>query len=406
MARKLTAKSRIENVKQINATMHQTNDTNLTTTSKKNKHAAITAGIITIICVASSAVTWLLLSSSVTPSLVYAHETQQHDVIEIIIEHSPSDDDAIVPLSTTRISGEISNSSRPHPLYAVSTPSASMSYVSHLRDSAIGITDDIVNEYGDYVTDDERRQLTDIEHDMQHVVSKTQHSELKRKFDAIVDDIEKRKDDEERRKEDEERARKAATADDMNTRSGDSNGDISKLDGEAYGGIDARMDVVTWAGNEAYIDACRKKAESVTDETGWVCVTDVSRCRSIVFHKDDDGEYQVMQTSNTQQGRLIDGVSHSFTGVFRIEFKRRALWRDGVGCNDWWSCFIPCWQSNDRNGHLYQDPSTGLYDNGQGFHAAYGDTPGYEMTGCTGLPPEKAQYIYDNVPTGSTVLVF
>lgn len=336
----------------------------------------------------------------------HAYETQQLDIVGVIVENSPKDDDVITPLSPSRISDEITCSFSPYPLYGTSTPSSSLSDISLLRDSAVGMTDDVIEKYGDYVTDDDRRQLTDIEYDMQHVVSKTQHSELKHKFDAIVDDIEKRKDDEERRKEYEERARKAATADGMNTRSGDNNGDISKLDGEAYGGIDARMDFVTWADNETYIDACRKKAESVTDETGWVCVTDVSRCRSIVFHRNGDGEYQVMQTSNTQQGRLIDGVSHSFTGVFRIEFKRRALWRDGVGCNDWWSCFIPCWQSNDRNGHLYQDPSTGLYDNGQGFHAAYGDTPGYEMTGCTGLPPEKAQYIYDNVPTGSTVVVF
>ena len=406
MARKLTAKFRIENVKQINATMHQTNDTSLTTTSKKNKHTAIAAGIITTICVASSAATWLLLSSSVSPSLAYAHETQQYDVIETIIEHSSSnDDDAITPLSPTRISDEISNSSRPHPLYAVSTPSTSMSYVSHLRDSAIGITDDIVKEYGNYVTDDERQQLTDIESDMQHVVTKSQYDALTQKFDAIVDGIADRKGDDEQKKEEQKRKEQQATADNLNARSGDGSGDTSKLDGD-YGDIDARMDTVTWDDDEAYIDACRKKAESVTDETGWVCVTDVSRCRSIVFHRNGDGEYQVMQTSNTQQGRLIDGVSHSFTGVFRIEFKRRALWRDGVGCNDWWSCFIPCWQSNDRNGHLYQDPSTGLYDNGQGFHAAYGDTPGYEMTGCTGLPPEKAQYIYDNVPTGSTVVVF
>lgn len=406
MARKLTTKPQKDNAKQINATTHQTKDTNLTTTSKKSKHTAITAGIVTTICVASSAATWLLLSSSVTLSLAYAHETQPHDVIEIIIEHSPSDDDdAITPLSPNRISDEISSSSRPHPLYAVSTPSASMSYVSHLRDSAIGITDDIVKEYGDYVTDDERQQLTDIESDMQHIVTKSQHDELMRKFDAIVDDITGRKDDDERKKEEQKRKEQQASADSLNARSGDGSGDTSKLDGD-YGDIDARMDTVTWDDDEAYIDACRKKAESVTDETGWVCVTDVSRCRSIVFHRNGDGEYQVMQTSNTQQGRLIDGVSHSFTGVFRIEFKRCALWRDGVGCNDWWSCFIPCWQSNDRNGHLYQDPSTGLYDNGQGFHAAYGDTPGYEMTGCTGLPPEKAQYIYDNVPTGSTVVVF
>lgn len=406
MARKSTAKPQKENAKQINATTRQTKDISLTTTSKKSKHTAITAGIITTICVASSAATWLLLSSSVTPSLAYAHETQPRDVIEIIIEHSPSDDDdAITPLSPTRISDEISSSSRPHPLYDTSTPSASMSYVSNLRDSAIGMTDDVIKEYGDYVTDDEQQQLTDIESDMQHVVTKSQHDELMRKFDTTVDDIADRKDADERKKEEKKRKEQQASADSLNARSGDGSGDTSKLEGD-YGGIDARMDAVTWDGDTAYIDSCRKKAESVTDETGWVCVTDVSRCRSIVFHKDDNGEYQVMQTSNTQQGRLIDGVSHSFTGVFRIEFKRRALWRDGVGCNDWWSCFIPCWQSNDRNGHLYQDPSTGLYDNGQGFHAAYGETPGYEMTGCTGLPPEKAQYIYDNVPTGSTVLVF
>lgn len=387
--------------------MHQTNDTSLTTTNKKSKRTIIAAGIITTICVASSAATWLLLSSSVSPFLAYAHDTQQHDVIETIVEHSPSDDDDVItPLSPTRISDEISSSSRLHPLYAVSTPSASISYVSHLRDSAIGITDDIVKEYGDYVTDDERQQLTDIESDMQHVVTKSQYDALTRKFDAIVDGIADRKGEDEQKKE-EERKRKEqqASADNLNARSGDGSGDTSKIDSD-YGGIDARMDTVTWDDDEAYIDACRKKTESVTDETGWVCVTDVSRCRSIVFHRDGDGEYQVMQTSNTQQGRLVNGVSHSFTGVFRIEFKRRSLWRDGVGCNDWWSCFIPCWQENDRNGHLYQDPSTGLYDNGQGFHAAYGNTPGYEMTGCTGLPPEKAQYIYDNVPVGSTVLVF
>lgn len=373
------------------------------TKSIQHRNKAIAAGIITTICVASSAATWLLLSSSLMPA--HAYETQQLDIVGVIVENSPNDDDAITPLSLSRISDEIAVSSHTRPLYGASTPSSSLSDVSLLRDSAIGMSGSIIKKYDDYVTDDERQQLTDIESDMQHVVTKSQYDALTQKFDAIVDGIADRKGEDEQKKEEQKRKEQQATADNLNARSGDGSGDASKLDGD-YGDIDARMDTVTWDDDEAYIDACRKKAESVTDETGWVCVTDVSRCRSIVFHRNGDGEYQVMQTSNTQQGRLIDGVSHSFTGVFRIEFKRRALWRDGVGCNDWWSCFIPCWQSSDRNGHLYQDPSTGLYDNGQGFHAAYGDTPGYEMTGCTGLPADKAQYIYDNVPTGSTVLVF
>ena len=76
-----------------------------------------------------------------------------------------------------------------------------MSYVSILRDSAIGMTDDVIKEYGGYVTDDKQQQLIDIEHDMQHVVTKSQHDELMRKFDATVDDIADRKDDDERKKE-------------------------------------------------------------------------------------------------------------------------------------------------------------------------------------------------------------
>lgn len=366
------------------------------------------AGVVAVSCC-----TWFALSVALLPT-AYAKAAESVDVVDIVSKVSGIDDDGDVkPFDAMRymslaMCGANDGGSTAPLINGDNNWMSVFDEVMSLRDAAVGIADDAIDDIGnEYVDDGDEEKLRDIEADMMRVTSKLEYDELFERFDAVIDRCERKRDDAMRaEKEQNERDDAASTATELNVPSGDRSGDAGKVDDATYGGRDASMDDVTWSGNQEYIDMLRDKVASVVDATGWVCTVDVDRCRCVVFRRNDTGGYDVALTANTQQGRIVDGKSITFTGVWHIEHKRRSLWADGIDVNDWWCCLVPCWQETNDDGHLWQDPNTGLFDGGQGFHRAWETEPGYNMGGCTGLTWDNAKFIYDEVPIGSTVVVF
>ena len=363
--------------------------------------------------VAVSCCTWLALSVALLPT-ADAMEAESVDVVDIVSNVSGVDDDGDVnPFDATRTVSLATCGTNDGRSVAPLTDGNWLSVfdeIMSLRDAAVGIADAAIEKIGgEYVDDGDEEKLRSIEADMMCVTSKKEHDVLRERFDDIVNKCEKKRDDAKRVSDDGEDGTDTVAdvdVDALNVPSGDRSGDASKVDDAEYGGRDASMGDVTWSGNQEYIDMLRGKVASVVDTTGWVCTVDVDRCRCVVFRRNDTGGYDVTLTANTQQGRIVDGKSITFTGVWHIEHKRRSLWADGIDVNDWWCCLVPCWQATNDDGHLWQDPSTGLFDGGQGFHRAWETVPGYSMGGCTGLTWDDAKFIYDEVPIGSTVVVF
>lgn len=365
------------------------------------------AGVVAVSCC-----TWLALSVALLPT-ADAMEAESVDVVDIVSKVSGVDDDGDVnPFDATRTVSLATCGTNDGRSVAPLTDGNWLSVfdeIMSLRDAAVGIADAAIEKIGgEYVDDGDEEKLRSIEADMMCVTSKEEHDVLRERFDDIVDKCKRKRNDAKRINEDgnDDVAAAGADIDALNVPSGDRSGDAGKVDDATYGGRDASMDDVTWSGNQEYIDMLRDKVASVVDATGWVCTVDVDRCRCVVFQRNDVGGYDVALTANTQQGRIVDGKSITFTGVWHIEHKRRSLWADGIDVNDWWCCLVPCWQATNDDGHLWQDPSTGLFDGGQGFHRAWETVPGYSMGGCTGLTWDDAKFIYDEVPIGSTVVVF
>mgnify|MGYP004498107543 CR=1 FL=1 len=57
------------------------------------------------------------------------------------------------------------------------------------------------------------------------------------------------------------------------------------------------------------------------------------------------------------------------------------------------TCFVPCWNDDGT-------------DDGQGFHSGYDGDPSCESAGCTRLFYNDARYIYDDMPDGTSVIVY
>ena len=153
--------------------------------------------------------------------------------------------------------------------------------------------------------------------------------------------------------------------------------------------------------DDAYVKKMIGHARSIGSETGWFCTIDTSNCRVVVLQRSGTS-WQVKLTADANLGK---SSTPTFTGTRTVDHKSRAYWRDGIGINDWWTCYLPCGSESDYDGHM--NPWNGMYDDGQGFHYGFdGDRPGYNSAGCTCLSMSEAKYIYDNVPVGSTVHVF
>ena len=146
----------------------------------------------------------------------------------------------------------------------------------------------------------------------------------------------------------------------------------------------------SWSNDTAYLEQMRQRARDIGSSTGWFCIVDRDNFKTTVLIY-LDGDWRVVKTYDCGTGRFgIDGVqeSHTFTGTFTVDHKTAH-----GGPDDWWTCFIPCWKPDGT-------------DFGQGFHEGYTGVPSYQSYGCTRLSTENAQWIFYNVPIGTTVHVF
>ncbi len=161
-------------------------------------------------------------------------------------------------------------------------------------------------------------------------------------------------------------------------------------------------------GDPGYVNQMRAKAARYGSSTGWVCLVDNETCRVTIFVQ-SGGSWALAFSSTAGLGRLQgDGTYRTFTGHYTVDHKAPSYTEPPLD-NYWWTCFLPCWTSNnyDINGcSMRYYPGQG-YDDGQGFHSSSSFLSGHNgNAGCTCLPIDKAKWIYDHVPIGSTVVVF
>lgn len=161
-------------------------------------------------------------------------------------------------------------------------------------------------------------------------------------------------------------------------------------------------------GDPGYINQMRAKAARYGSSTGWCCFVDNETCRVTIFVQ-SGGSWALAFSSTAGLGRLQDdGTYRTFTGHYTVDHKAPSYTEPPLD-NYWWTCFLPCWTDNnyDINGcSMRYYPGKG-YDDGQGFHSSSSFLSGHNgNAGCTCLPIEKAKWVYDHVPVGSTVVVF
>lgn len=178
-------------------------------------------------------------------------------------------------------------------------------------------------------------------------------------------------------------------------------------------------------GDSAYVGRMREKAakwgnstQRPTDNgpstgqvTGWCCTVDLDAARVCVF-REQAGTWNLVSSYNAYVGGYNDkrgSKSNTFSGVWSLRHKSRALWDEawgGINCNDWFSCFVEAWSPVPTTYANRYFEGKG-YDDGQGFHyVSYNDGYWHRTQGCIGLTYEESKWIYDNVPLETPVVVF
>ena len=154
-----------------------------------------------------------------------------------------------------------------------------------------------------------------------------------------------------------------------------------------------------WAADSAYMSSLISRIERYGSNTDWAVVVDKGLRRTAVFNR-ADGTWTPTMTCNV----VVSG--NTFTcgeSAFTVRHRARWYYQDGYNVNDWWVCYWPNFQSWDEGSAGYSlvyYPGLG-YDAGQGFHY------GFSSAGCVAIPDyDSAQYIYEIVPDGSSVIIF
>ena len=161
-----------------------------------------------------------------------------------------------------------------------------------------------------------------------------------------------------------------------------------------------------------YIKEIKIKADLYNSKTDYKCIVDVDKCQVTILHL-EDGNWKCIALWNTLQGikeqgsaigaewkvfydeEKFKGRSRTFTGNYEIRNKTK---------NGNKSCFV---SSNMFHSDNIDD------DLCQGFEpSSWGDPDvmeledRYQTHGCTNISDQKAEWIYDNIPIGTKVVVF
>lgn len=175
--------------------------------------------------------------------------------------------------------------------------------------------------------------------------------------------------------------------------------------------------------DKSYLDKMRAKAVQKGSDTNFYVCVDVDQARVTVFQK-SGGAWSAIKTfdvtTGAYGGKWGAGTNNSKTGLFKLHHKAPALYEGTTWVNDYFSCFVTAWTANRRQGNFnlpsYPESrnSSTPYEMGQGFHySIYAEfraqgKSGYvhKGSGCICMLRDDAKWIYDNVPTGSTVESF
>ncbi|MDC7124603.1 MAG: L,D-transpeptidase family protein [Spirochaetales bacterium] len=173
----------------------------------------------------------------------------------------------------------------------------------------------------------------------------------------------------------------------------DSNPQVELLETLPFGWFKIRMD----DGREGYVDARNIKTDEIPpheygiDRDGYVLVFTHKDQHLSIYH---DGKFILSSIASS-------GLPDLFTprGIFQIEPNRRGPWffvkQYGVGIK-YWVGFKGVWLFHsipfDENENIIKEEEAKL-----GEPASHG---------CIRLPVEVAEYIYNNVPEGSLVLIY
>lgn len=157
--------------------------------------------------------------------------------------------------------------------------------------------------------------------------------------------------------------------------------------------------------SSSYVDSLRSRAQSVGSNTNWIVITDISSGRVAVFNRSTSSSKWALVRAISN----IHTSSNTFRGTFTLCHKTRALWENGIGINDYFSCYVDDFQSsrNTRYSGYYLEWVSDCINGKSGWNGGQGFHYGYSSGGCVAIESlADSKYIYDNVPTGSRVVNF
>ena len=182
---------------------------------------------------------------------------------------------------------------------------------------------------------------------------------------------------------------------------------------------EATKNNTTEQGDTSYNDHMKKKLEHYGSSTDYGCLVDCDKCKVTIFKK-VNGNWQLEKQFETFQGvnkpwtdyetggaKFNDKLnwsgprSRSFKGAWKVVGK----WKDSnnLGFDNLAVCYVP---SNHEGGASGNDDCQRFEFTGYGDPESTPLEKRYKTLGCCGLSKANAQWIYDNIPVGTTVVVF
>lgn len=140
-----------------------------------------------------------------------------------------------------------------------------------------------------------------------------------------------------------------------------------------------------------------RKAQQYSTPTSYLIFLDKSQYRVTVLKKSPDGSFSDAMTTKVSIGKSTpSGTFHMGETNPRLRY-----FNSGKDCYCWWATNITGRKGENYFFHsvLYkygEDPARNIIDGRLGQTISHG---------CVRMPIEKAKWIYDNVPDGTTIVI-
>ena len=134
------------------------------------------------------------------------------------------------------------------------------------------------------------------------------------------------------------------------------------------------------------------KAQGYSSSTGYLILVNRAKCKTAIF----TGKYGNWQYNKYWSCCVGTPSTPTITGIFRLGYKARYFDTGDVG---------RCWYKSQISGsYLFHSV---IYYRDSGPYSIYDGTMGKWVShGCVRLDIQNAKYIYDTVPSGTTIVIY